>query len=142
MPLPPTMVYPIQSPRFEVTRAYVSEFWLALYSTVTYVQTDNVFYMTSPVYPDYQGWIVMNPNFWQWSSNHYTLDHMVQYAYKKDTPSSPEESIGIRILYYYDRDLGRKAIYVSTVPPEVNYKLLLPEATRPYWCPNGEGVVP
>jgi len=142
MPLKGTQVFPVQSGRFAFPRSYLSQLWLALESHLTFTQTDNVIeFLYSPI-PSYRAWFVLHPHFWAWSSNGYTLDFVLQYAYDKVDPMSPESPVFASIKYLRDEDTGRGTLYIATVAPSNNFKILLPPQDQPYWSPDPEGVVP
>lgn len=142
MPLKGNQLFPVQSGRFSFPRSYFSQLWLALEGNLTFTQTDNVIHFLYPPIPGYEAWFVFAPNFWEWSSNKFTLDYVLQYAYEKVTPMSPETPVTASLKYLRDETTGRNTLYVATIGPSNNVKILLPPPNQPYWCPDPEGTVP
>lgn len=133
MPAPGGTFHP--SNRFTIPRSYVGGFVLNV--TAVVVQTDNLFEFTDPLNPNGQFRVRVDPRFWSWSSNTWTLDWIIEesvYRYLPDTTFHPMAFV----LDYWTRPLGAvptvKFYPFGIVFPDDHFYPL--EGAPPdYWCP-------
>jgi hypothetical protein len=82
---------------------------------------------------------VIDERFWDWSSNTYTLDVVVKYAYRHYTPTGDEIPIDVAISWRRDAVENRSSLYLQSYDAGMNERVVMPAATGPYWTPDAEG---
>jgi len=139
MALHGNQAFPVQYGKFSLLRSYVSELWISSYHDFVFTQTDNSFSAIIPAVPDYLYIFVIDERFWDWSSNTYTLDVVVKYAYRHYTPTGDEIPIDVAISWRRDAVENRSSLYLQSYDAGMNERVVMPAATGPYWTPDAEG---
>lgn len=123
-------------PKWSLTRAYVRAVAfpveLTLESVVDGVFTFNDF----SLYND-RIVCVIEPRFWAWTSNHYTLDFIVKEAYYYPLPSTTPLPFNFAVRFLPAQPTSPAAIFVRVAPfSNTPLGYALPAATTPYWLPG------
>jgi hypothetical protein len=108
MPHPPGSFTCDPGPRFCFNRGYIEWFEWFVNSDNAGVSFDGtIFTISSAAFPNIVQYVEINPAWWQWSSNSYTLDHLV-IAYWYVILPSPEEhpNAGLVCRFMNDPDAG------------------------------------
>lgn len=124
------------SSKFSIQRSYLH--WLA-FNIVGYAVTNvaNVYTWIWSVDPCVTHTIIFNPNFYAWSSNHYSLDYVVDDYYYQLTCSGAKTRPGFSIYYYPNSlrtGLALEFRYVG-VDFGSHVYMPLPPQIGTYWVP-------
>lgn len=123
-------------PEWSFTRAYVGELWLQLHPDLGHtISGSEVTFTYSPI-PGYLAYLKFKDNFWEWSSNHFTLDYIVEWNYEVVFPGGPEATYFLTITHAWSPTTGKYAIIARTAVPTNNYHYALPSRDAPYWTPD------
>ena len=122
---------------FAFPRSYLAGVWIVLNPGSSVTWTDN-FALAADVGGTVTAGIEIAENIFPWSSNAYTLDHLITQSWYKVAPSPTEIPLPFNLTWFTDP--------VSTFPYVVyepfgetntgNFKHLLPFAPADYWGPH------
>jgi len=79
------------------------------------------------------GYTKIRDNVYDWNSNVYSLDFVVEYWYYVISPSPVEFEWGGEISITWDNTVKRTCLVVATVAADTDYYFPLPSPTAPYW---------
>ena len=79
------------------------------------------------------GYTKIRDNVYDWNSNVYSLDFVVEYWYYTISPSPTEFEWGGEISITWDDAVKHTCLVVATVSADVDYYFPLPSPTVPYW---------
>jgi len=79
------------------------------------------------------GYTKIRDNVYDWNSNGYSLDFVVEYWYYTISPSPTEFEWGGEISITWDDTVKHTCLVVATVSADVDYYFPLPSPTVPYW---------
>ena len=79
------------------------------------------------------GYTKIRDNVYDWNSNVYSLDFVVEYWYYTISPSPTEFEWGGEISIAWDDAVKHTCLVVATVSADVDYYFPLPSPTVPYW---------
>ena len=79
------------------------------------------------------GYTKIRDNVYDWNSNVYSLDFVVEYWYYTISPSPTEFEWGGEISITWDDTVKHTCLVVATVSADVDYYFPLPSPTVPYW---------
>jgi hypothetical protein len=99
---------------------------------------DEIQFTYTPI-PLYRAFLHFKTPFWAWSSNVYSLDWIVDYAYQTFFPGDTETSFYLALGYGYDSAVRRHVLEVRGVSPAVVSYLPLPPSPTDYWMPRDPG---
>jgi hypothetical protein len=75
-------------------------------------------------------------NFFQWTSNKYTLDYIVEECYFHALPSTTENPLNFHIHFLPGDGVNKATLFIQLAPfSNVPDRIALPAATVPYWRP-------
>lgn len=125
--------------RFCVPRHYVSQLFLHIESHLTYsISVDEITFLYSPI-PLYRAYLKFKDEFWNFSSNAYTLDFIVEWNYQTSFPGDAETTFFLGVAYSYDAGNCRHSIDLTTVLPSLDSVTPLPPPSNATWIPLDEG---
>lgn len=133
MPAPGGTFFP--NGRFTMPRSYVGAFVLNVTAPVT--QADNAIEFTDPLNPLVHFHIKIDRRFWDWSSNTWTLDHIVEESWYYVLPSPTTAPMPFSLSYF---------TYSTNAIPSLGFQPFgitfpdyhpfpLPTAPPDYWLP-------
>jgi hypothetical protein len=127
-----SIVYTPQG-QFNFNRSYVSEVLLHLESHLSYTVSGNEFtFLYSPA-PTYRAFLKFRDEFWDWSSNTYSLDFVVEWNYQINFPGDTETTFFLGVAWNYDVTTHKFAIDITTVLPSLHSHYDLPPPTQVTW---------
>lgn len=116
-------------------RSYVGAFVLNVTAPIT--QTDNVIDFTDPANPLVHFHIKIDQRFWDWSSNNWTLDWIIEESYYYVLPSPVTAVMPFNLSYFTFGDDGIPSLgfqpFGIVFPDYHVYPL--PQAPGGYWSP-------
>lgn len=132
MTFPPTC---IPSGQWSITRAYL---------TAIYVRCDqpgfslsgNVLDFRVAGSPDALVIVTFNPAFWSWSSNSYTLDHMVDTATYEYPPNPLRRDLPFYLSILHDTEKPGWMLYVDAMYGADHVRADVPSNPGSYWTPG------
>jgi len=124
------------SPNFVLQRSYFDDVRWDAESHLGFTQSGSLFTLTYSPLPLYRAYVKFDDRFWNWSSNTYTLDFIIEYCYEQLSPSDPETDAGLTVALEFDTNIKRFAVVLRTVSPSVNHYYDLPARNQPYWRPD------
>lgn len=120
--------------RFAFNRAYITWFEWFLNSDNAGVTFDgSTFTIPSATFPNIVQYVEINPAWWHWSSNSYTLDHLVVAYWYIILPSPvehPNGGLGVRFVW---RDADGWGIQFQKESPTNHEPFLIEQAPSSYW---------
>jgi hypothetical protein len=134
MPIGSTSFFP--SGQFAITRSYVKRLFITKILEPM-VQTGPHFIFTVAVFPGFHSHVVVDPDFWTWSSNHWTLDHIVTDNYTVRDSDGAVFPANMFLAYHPPIDSDGSWITIDVNgngAPYLNGDL--PPRDRPYWLPT------
>jgi len=136
MPAPGGVFYP--DGRFTVLRSYTAAFVLNVTAPVT--QTDNVIDFTDPANPLVHFHIKIDLRFWNWSSNNWTLDWIIEESWYYVLPSPVTAPMPFNLSWFTYGDEALPALGFQPfgiVFPDYHV-FTLPPAPPGWWSPPAE----
>lgn len=123
--------------QFNFPRSYVAGVWLS-FDTGSLVSwfTNRVTFL-DPSHTVF-GTILFAPEFWDWSSNVYSMDFLILESWYSFPPSPVEIPLPFRLIYYLD-PLDNVPYFVYQPFSAIGtgaFKHLLPPAPPTYWRPT------
>jgi len=125
-----------QGGAFTVPRSYLNDVIWDAEIHLGFTQTDSLWTLTYSPLPLYRAYVKIRDEFWNWSSNAYTLDHIIEYCYEQLSPSDPETDALLFVFVDYNATIKRPALWFRTVAPGQELHYSLPPRTAPYWTPD------
>jgi len=121
-------------PKFAFPRSYVRGVAIQIVSGVV-VQTGRFFQLQNPPDPTLY-FIVFNEKFWDWSSNRYTLDFVVEESYYQPGGVGSYVPMPFLVTYYTNTpDYSPYLVYSPFSSPGGITYYQLPPAPPDYWLP-------
>lgn len=121
--------------QFYSPRSYYQNLWFTTGGwPSTFVDGTFTLFVGSPLV--YTEVLVLRPNFYEWNSNFYSLDYIVEQVYYF-VPSGSPSPAGVGVAYYPDQDVPASGIlfdFIATGTPWTKYNL--PAAPPEYWRPE------
>jgi len=119
--------------RFNVLRSYAMAFVLNVDAPVS--QSDNVIGFYDPFNPVVNFRIVIDGRFWEWSSNNWTLDWIIEESYYFITPDPTHLAMSFVLAW---RTFGARALPALVFQPfGINFTdyhtFMLPPAPPGWW---------
>lgn len=124
--------------RFAITRPYLRGIWLSFDTGAIVTWTDNsVAFADGPV-PVVTGRITFLEEFWEWSSNRYTLDHVIIESWYSFNGGVTEIPLPFALTWYTDTDGSPYLVYnpFSAVGTGAFKHDMPPTPPSWYWQPN------
>ena len=121
------------SGRFSSPRSYIAQVYNAS-AGFSLVQTDNQFSLSfAPIYPSVYHW-TFDEDWWSWSSNMWTLDHIIIECYYQDTPNPTKIPLDFG-LYWQRHTLVDKPylLFLPNLNPAVPILATFPGTPIDYW---------
>jgi hypothetical protein len=135
MPHPKGSIVYAPSNKFAFPRAYISQLLLHIAPTLTYtVSSGEITFLYSPI-PDYRAYLKFKDEFWQSTSNSFTLDWIVEWNYQTFFPGGDETTFFLGVAYNFDSSNNKASIDLTTIDPTLHSTIPLPPYPRPYWTP-------
>jgi hypothetical protein len=122
------------SGQFNFPRSYVRGIGIQIVSG-TIAQTDNTFVLVNPPDPTFYT-LVFSDRFWNWSSNRYTLDWIIEESYYNPGGLGTQVPMPYLLTFYTDTTTPNPYIIFSpfSSPGGVTY-YELPPPPPGYWLP-------
>ena len=122
--------------QFAIPRPYLRGVWLSFDTPAIVAWTGNTVNFADGLMPVVVGRISFFNNFWNWSSNSYTLDHLVIESWYSFNGGITEIPLPFALTWYTDTDLSTYLVYnpFSAVGTGA-FKHDMPEAPPGYWRP-------
>lgn len=122
--------------RFSFPRSYVPQF-LVNVDTDTFVVALHACAFLDPNNHNFSFHIILDPRFYEWSSNKWTLDHVVLESYYVISPDPTEIPMPF-VLSFHTYGAGAQALIFQ--PFGINFienrKVPLPPPPSDYWTPG------
>lgn len=121
---------------FAFPRSYINRVLLdGLYSPFTV--SGGFYTSTISAFPGNHAYIRLAPNFWPWSSNSWTLDHIVTEAYSVNDLSGVHSPTNIVVTYVRPTTPLGSAIRIDVSGFALSpIDGSLPTRDQPYWLPD------
>lgn len=133
MPHPTGILTYTPTGQFNLPRSYVPELHLYIESHLTYSLVGNEIQFLYSLAPTYRAFLKIRDVFWNWSSNTYSLDHIVEWAYQTNFTGDTETSFALHVAYEFNTARKAPAIRLQTISPALNSWIQLPQRNVPYW---------
>lgn len=123
--------------KFSFNRAYLEGFFVPWNPDTDTYWTDNVMFYIAPFYGT-NGYITIRPNVWEWSSNTYTLDYVVESCTINFPPSPDYNELPYSLGWELSPD--KRIPYITLHPYGVSgtggVRHSFPHAPPGYWFPG------
>lgn len=125
------------SAKFAAPRAY----WAAIklgWVANSFDQNENVLIGGGSFIPPTRWVLHVNPKFWDWNSNGYTLDHIVCESYYERLLTFERLAAPYSVQFFLDPDTDLPGLLIANadaIPLYFN-RYDLPDPTSPYWLPD------
>lgn len=134
MPHPAGSVSFDPGPRFCFNRGYI--FWFEWF-----VNTDNegvtfdgtTFTISSSAFPNIVQYVELDPAWWPWSSNTYTLDHLVVAYWYVILPDPTEHANSGLVVRFMDDPAEGWGIQFQKESPTTHEEFLIEQMPTTYW---------
>lgn len=134
MPHPAGSFTCVPNNRFCFNRGYI--FWFEWF-----VNSDNagvtfdgeIFTIPSATFPNIVQYVQIHPGWWDWSSNSYTLDHLVQAYWYVILPSPVEHPNAGLVIRFMDDPAAGWGIQFQKESPTVHETFALEQMPSTYW---------
>jgi hypothetical protein len=124
----------VPSGRFSFRRSYIAGIRFRCNVDNVPSFTDGLFTITSVSSPSVIQYVELNPNFVDWSSNGWTLDHVITGDWYVILPSPVEHANnGHELAYIWDSVRGCMALRISFPLADQNYWFPLAGGGGGYW---------
>jgi hypothetical protein len=119
--------------RFFFNRGWVTE-WDVFGDWPSGHFEDNVHIGRSLDASDWYFYVIMKPNVWEWSSNMYSLDYMLQDAYATSVPLGITVPLTMDVLWQPNTSRPFPYLQMNRAGSEIyQYTQVLPPAPSSYW---------
>jgi hypothetical protein len=126
----------IPSPRYNFPRSYIKGFALFWLPGLTVLAAGNPFIFEEHTYGGYHLHLKFRDNFWDWNSNRYTLDYIVEDYYQTPPGSSTPETVGLlNVTQTLNIDHPSTHIFFQQAFGSETLWFDLPPAPPSYWLP-------
>lgn len=126
----------VPAARFGFPRSYIYDFHV-FRNGDTIVQSANTFVVTDATNPNLTATFRIDPRFFVWSSNSWTLDYVLIDSYYQNFPGDTPHPLPYNLIYKVEQDTGRSALYLGwsgfLVDPQ---RFPLPAQPSDYWLPK------
>jgi len=122
--------------QFAAPRSYYYGVWLSFDTGSVVNWTDNRADFQAPG-GVVTGAVVFHERFWEWSSNKWTLDHMLVESWYAVAPSPTEIPLPYNLQFYTEPSLTRTYLLYEPfgAPGSAAFKHAMPPAPPDYWMP-------
>lgn len=121
---------------FGFPRSYINDFYVYRNGD-TVVQAGNKFIVTDAFNPALTATFELHPHFLPWSSNAWTLDHIIIQSYYQNTVGGVENPLPYNLIFYSDPLKRRNGLYLGwsgmLFDPQ---HFAIPAQTPGYWLPK------
>lgn len=129
-----TVTY-VPQPKFWFNRAYIRRFAFGFNVGAAIVQTGNVFEITDTTNPIVHVHCKLRDDFWDWSSNSYTLDHVVEDWWLIIDPSPTPLPLNFILSHWWNAPDAKLGILLYLAGSTHQYPVTLPFSDPTYWFP-------
>jgi len=118
--------------QYNFPRSYIRGFGIQIVAG-NIAQSDNVFVLTNPPSPSVYT-LSINEYFWNWSSNRYTMDHVIGESFYSPLGDGSNTEMPFLLQFYNKPDeLGNWIVYSPFSSPGGVTWYELPPAPPDYW---------
>lgn len=122
--------------RFAFPRSFIYDFYV-FRNGDTVVQTANKFVVTDTANPLLTATFVMALKFYAWTSNGWTMDHVIVESYYQNTPGGTQFALPYNLIFKLDPVTLKNSLYLGwsglTSDPQLCH---LPQQPSDYWLPK------
>lgn len=124
----------IPNGRFAFNRGYISWFeWFLNVDNAGVTFDGLIFTIPSVGFPNIVQYVEIDPAWWEWSSNSYTLDHLVIAYWYVILPSPTEFANGGLVIHFiWDDDKGW-GIQFQKESPDTHVPFIIEQSPSDYW---------
>lgn len=126
----------LPSGRFSFPRAYILDFYVYRNGN-TVIQQGNKFIVTDAFNPQQKATFICHTNFLPWSSNGWTLDHIIVQSFYVTFTGGPEIPLPFNLDFQFNSTLKRNGLYLGWIDLKVDpQRFPLDPAPADYWLPK------
>jgi len=138
---PPGIMTFVPQAKFWFPRSYAEKLWIHTNSVnVPHLVDGEIIWTHSP--PDsVLGFTKIKANVFEWTSNTYSLDYVVEWWYYTIGTGGPEFEWGGEVSFAWSPAVKKNCLVIATVAADTDYYFDLPAPDFPYW-PSMPGKLP